>query len=58
MKIYCTTQGALLGALWGSKREGIPKGRGDVYAELIHFEVQQKIAGHCKATFVKCNKMK
>lgn len=25
---------------------------------MIHFEVQQKIAGHCKATFVKCNKMK
>jgi len=33
MKVYSATQGALLSALWGSKWEGIPKGRGYMFMQ-------------------------
>ena len=45
-----TQTGALDWVGWGGRQEGGPRGKGNMYTQLTHFTVLQKLTQHCKAT--------
>lgn len=48
MRTFCAAQGTLFNVLWRPEWVQSTKGRGYMYAQLIHFAARLKLTQRCK----------